>query len=305
MKYIVTGGSGMVGRHLKEVLPNLIYMSSKDCDLTDLKSVEAYFDKEKPDGVIHLAAKVGGILQNMSSPAVFYDKNIQINSNTLIAAKNSGVQRFLAVLSTCMYPDVVDKYPMTEEDVHKGPPAQANFSYAYTKRCMAVQIDAYNKQYGLEYNYVIPCNLYGENDNFEDSNKSHFITALIKKIIDSEQRGENKISLFGSGKPMRQFMHSSDLANVIKKMIEEDITDSFNIAPPNQNYSIHEMATMTLETLGKDDWIIEYDSEKPDGQFRKDVSSEKMMDCLGEYKFIEFKNGVKRVYNAIKEAYGV
>ncbi len=295
----------MVGRHLKEVLPNLIYMSSKDCDLTDLKSVEAYFDKEKPDGVIHLAAKVGGILQNMSSPAVFYDKNIQINSNTLIAAKNSGVQRFLAVLSTCMYPDVVDKYPMTEEDVHKGPPAQANFSYAYTKRCMAVQIDAYNKQYGLEYNYVIPCNLYGENDNFEDSNKSHFITALIKKIIDSEQRGENKISLFGSGKPMRQFMHSSDLANVIKKMIEEDITDSFNIAPPNQNYSIHEMATMTLETLGKDDWIIEYDSEKPDGQFRKDVSSEKMMDCLGEYKFIEFKNGVKRVYNAIKEAYGV
>ncbi len=305
MKYIVTGGSGMVGRHLKEVMPNLIYMSSKDCDLTDLKSVEAYFKREKPHGVIHLAAKVGGILQNMSSPAVFYDKNIQINSNTLIAARNIGVQRFLAVLSTCMYPDVADQYPMTEEDVHKGPPAQANFSYAYTKRCMAVQIDAYNKQYGLKYNYVIPCNLYGENDNFEDSNKSHFITALIKKIIESEQRGENKISLFGSGKPMRQFMHSSDLANVIKKMIEEDITDSFNIAPPNQNYSIHEMATMTLEALGKDDWAIEYDSEKPDGQFRKDVSSEKMMHCLGEYDFIEFKSGVERVYNAIKEAHGV
>ena len=305
MKYIVTGGSGMVGRHLQEIMPDLHYMSSKDCDLTDFRSVDEYFKKEKPYGIIHLAAKVGGILQNMSSPADFYDQNIQINSNTLIAAKNNGVQRFLAVLSTCVYPDVVDSYPMTEEDVHKGPPAPANFSYAYTKRCMMVQVDAYNRQHDLEYNYVIPCNLYGEYDHFEDSNKSHFITALIKKIIDAEEKGENKISLFGSGKPLRQFMHSADLANVIKKMVEEDITDSFNVAPPNQNYSIHEMATMALEALGKDDWTIEYDSDKPDGQFRKDASCEKMMDCLGEYSFMELKDGVKKVYNAIKDMSGV
>ncbi len=91
----------------------------------------------------------------------------------------------------------------------------------------------------------------------------------------------------------------------IKKMIEEDITDSFKFGPPNQNFSINEMATRNLEALGKDDWAIEYDSEKPDGQFRKDVSSEKMMHCLGEYDFIEFKSGVERVYNAIKEIHGV
>lgn len=303
MKYIVTGGSGMVGRHLQEIMPNAKYLSSKDCDLTNYQDVLDLFKKEKPDGVIHLAAKVGGILQNMASPADFYDQNIMINSNTLMAAKESGVKRFLAVLSTCMYPDVVDSYPMKEEDVHLGPPANANFSYAYTKRCMAVQIDAYRKQHGLEYSYIIPCNLYGENDNFEDSNKSHFITALIKKIVDSEKDGKSEITLFGTGKPMRQFMHSSDLANVIAKTVSEGMTESFNVAPPNQNYSIHEMAQMTLEVTGHSDWEIKYDSTKPDGQFRKDVSCEKMIHCLGDYEFIQFKDGVKKVYNALKKTH--
>jgi GDP-L-fucose synthase len=303
MKYIITGGSGMVGRHLQEIMPDAIYLSSSDCDLTNYQSVLQMFNEHKPDGVIHLAAKVGGILQNMSYPADFFDQNILINSNTLIAAKESGVKRFLAVLSTCMYPDVVESYPMTEEDVHKGPPTNANFSYAYAKRCMAVQIDAYRKQHGLKYNYIIPCNLYGENDNFEDSSKSHFITALIKKIIDSEREGKKRILLFGSGKPMRQFMHSSDLANVIKKTILENITESFNVAPPNQNYSINQMAEMTLEALGKSDWTIDYDATKPDGQFRKDVSCDKMLQCLGNYNFITFKDGVTRVYNVLKDRY--
>jgi GDP-L-fucose synthase len=303
MKYIVTGGTGMVGRHLQEIMPNAIYLSSKDCDLTDYRSVLDLFKKEKPDAIIHLAAKVGGILQNMASPADFYDQNIMINSNTLMAAKEAGVKKFLAVLSTCMYPDVVDSYPMREEDVHLGPPANANFSYAYTKRCLAVQIEAYKKQHGLEYNYIVPCNLYGENDNFEDSNKSHFITALIKKIVDSEREGRGDILLFGTGKPMRQFMHSSDLANVIKKTITEGITESFNVAPPNQNYSIHQMAEMTLDVTGHGDWEIKYDSTKPDGQFRKDVSCEKMIQCLGEYEFIQFKDGVKKVYNALKKSH--
>lgn len=303
MKYIITGGSGMVGCHLQEIMPDMIYLSSSDCDLTNYQSTLQMFNEYKPDGVIHLAAKVGGILQNMSYPADFFDQNILINSNTLIAAKESGVKRFLAVLSTCMYPDVVESYPMTEKDVHKGPPASANFSYAYTKRCMAVQIDAYRNQYGLKYNYIIPCNLYGENDNFEDSNKSHFITALIKKIIDSEREGKKRILLFGTGKPMRQFMHSSDLANVIKKTISENITESFNVAPPNQNYSINQMAEMTLEALGKSDWTIDYDASKPDGQFRKDVSCDKMLQFLGNYNFITFKDGVTRVYNVLKDRY--
>lgn len=292
----------MVGRHLQELMPDLIYLSSQDCDLTDFGAVDALFAREKPDGVVHLAARVGGILENIANPAVFYDENIQINTNTLMAAHKNGVKKLVAVLSTCMYPDTVERYPMVEEDVHLGPPANANFSYAYTKRCMAVQIEAYRRQHGVDYSYVIPCNLYGEHDNFENSNKSHFVTALIKKIIDSENSGKKSITLFGTGTPMRQFMYSGDLARVIKQILENDISESFNVAPPGQNYTIDKMARLSLEVLGKVGWQVEYDADKPDGQFRKDVSCDKMIENLGSFEFTDFKEGVHKVYQALTNA---
>jgi len=300
MKYLVTGGTGMVGRHLQQIKPEWRYLSSTDCDLTDERAVDTLLEKENPDGIIHLAAKVGGILQNMAQPADFYDQNIKMNSNILIAARKHGIKNFLAILSTCMYPDVVENYPMTEEDVHLGPPAQANFSYAYTKRCMAVQIEAYKKQDELNYNYLIPCNLYGEHDNFSDSNKSHFITALIQKIMEAEESGNTYITLFGSGRPMRQFMHAGDLARVIARVVDENIKVSFNVAPPNQNYSINEMARMSLKVLAHEHWEIQYDADKPDGQFRKDVSCQKMVEHLGEFEFTPLEQGVLKVYNNIK-----
>ena len=301
MTTIVTGGSGMLGKHLQEISPNYTYLSSKDCDLTDKEQVLKLFDTFRPHRVVHLAAKVGGILQNMSHPADFFDQNVAMNSNVLMAARQFEVPNFLSVLSTCMYPDVVPEYPMTEGDIHKGAPASANLSYAYTKRCMAVQMDAYNKQLGLNYNYLIPCNLFGEHDNFSDSNKSHFVTALIKKIIDSEAAGKKEITLFGTGQPMRQFMYAGDLAMVIKKVIDNDIKESFNVAPPGQNYSINQMALMSLDALGKKDWQIVYDSDKPDGQFRKDVSSDKMTKVMGNFNFTDFSEGVTKVYNKIKQ----
>ena len=301
MTVLVTGGSGMVGRHLQDIAPDYIYLSSADCDLTSYKEVNLLMKKYQPTAVIHLAAKVGGILQNMKFPADFYDLNITMNTNVLKAARDNKVNKFLSILSTCMYPNVVETYPLTEEDVHKGPPAQANFSYAYTKRCMAVQIDAYNQQLGCDYNYLIPCNLYGEYDNFDDSNKMHFVTALINKIITAENNNEKSITLFGSGMPLRQFMYSGDLAKVIKLVMDNDIKESFNVALTNQNYSIDQMARMTLDALNKKDWTIEYDSTKPDGQFRKDVSNLKMLNNIADFKFTEFSDGVVKVYNKIKE----
>ena len=266
MTTLITGGAGMVGCHLKDIAPDYIYLTREDCDLTKYDQVERIFEFYKPINVVHLAAKVGGILQNIKFPADFYDANITMNTNVLMAARKTKVDNFLSILTTCIYPDVVEKYPLKEEDMHKGPPAQANFSYAYTKRCMAVQMEAYNKQYGLNYNYLIPCNLYGEYDNFIDPYKMHFVTALIKKIIISEKENKKSISLFGSGKPLRQFMYSGDLARVIKTTIDKKINASFNVAPTGQNYSINEMSEMALEVLGKKDWKIEYDSTKPDGK---------------------------------------
>ena len=301
MTVLVTGGSGMVGKHLQEIAPRYVYLSRQQCDLTKYDEVEQAFSFYRPSHIIHLAAKVGGILQNIAQPADFYDDNIRINTNVLLAARTLGVEKFLSILTTCIYPDKVDQYPLLEADIHKGPPAAANFSYAYTKRCMAVQMDAYNRQYDLNYNYLILCNLYGEHDNFSDSNKSHFVTALIKKIIDSEKAGETSISLFGSGRPLRQFMYAGDLARVIKKTIDDGICDSFNVAPQDQNYSINQMALMALEVLNKGDWDIIYDASKPDGQFRKDVSNEKMKSCIGDFKFTSFSSGVEKVYNEIKK----
>ena len=139
-----------------------------------------------------------------------------------------------------------------------------------------------------------------ENDNFEDSNKSHFVTALIKKIVDAENVGEKEITLFGTGRPMRQFMHAGDLARVIKVVMERRIRGGFNVAPPDQNYSIGQMASLTLEAIDNTDWSIKYDATKPDGQYRKDVSCAKLMNFLEDFEFTGFKDGVIKVYNRIK-----
>jgi GDP-L-fucose synthase len=152
------------------------------------------------------------------------------------------------------------------------------FSYGYAKRCLGVQADSYNKQYDTKYNYLIPCNLFGQFDKYGDQN-SHFVAALIKKIHRANFSGDDKIVLFGSGKPLRQFMYAGDLAHVIKYCIDNNITDSFNVATP-EVYSIKEIAEIALKACDAEHLKIEFDSTKPDGQFRKDVSIEKMKEIM-------------------------
>ena len=299
MSILVTGGTGMVGKYLKDILPDALYLGSSDCDLRDVNSVNRLWKDVSPKAVIHLASKVGGIVENISSPAEFYDDNILINTNVLMASKNIGVSQLTAILSTCMYPDVVDNYPMTESDIHLGPPSYANYSYAYSKRALSVQIDAYNKQYGTSYNYLIPCNLYGKYDHFNNPEKCHFVTALIKKIIDAENAGDDHITLYGTGKPLRQFMCAEDLARVIKIVVDDRITESFNVATPEE-YSIQEMAQIAIRAL-KQDINILYDQDKPDGQFRKTVSGKRMIDTIGDFDFTPFEDGLVSVYNRAKE----
>jgi len=293
MKILVTGGNGMVGKHLQEILPEAIYVGSKDYDLRDWLDVENLFETFKPTHVIHLAAKVGGIQDNLAKPAEYFDDNILINTNVLKMCKWYNIKRFIGILSTCIYPDVVKKYPMKEKDMFLGPPTQSNFSYGYAKRSLAVQIDAYNKQYNTKYNYLIPCNLYSEYDNFNDESKMHFMTALLKKIKQSDEI----LSLLGTGKPLRQFMYAGDLAKIIKKVIDNDINDNFNVAP-SENLSINEMANISLNILDKN-LKIKYSKPKLDGQFRKDVCNKKLLNHFPNFKFTSFKKGIKKVYNKI------
>ena len=295
-KILVTGGSGLVGGHLKNHLPNAIYLSSKDYDLTKECDVIDMYVKHKPNIVIHLAAKVGGILDNINKPAQYFTENVLMNTLLIENARKYKVDRFIGILSTCIFPDTVDEYPMSEEVLHLGPPTATNFSYGYAKRSMAVQIDAYNKQYGTKYQYLTPCNLYGIGDKDNESN-SHFITALVKKIFDAKQKNEKHITLFGDGTPLRQFMFADDFAKVILEVINKNIYENLNVAS-DENLTIKKMAEIALDCCGANDLNIIWDTDKPNGQYRKDVSIEKLKTLLPGFNPLPLSEGIKMVYNS-------
>lgn len=292
MKILVTGGSGMVGRFYKEIEPNAIFLSSKDCDLTDIKQVTETWEKHMPDVVIHLAARVGGIIDNINHPAEYYEENVLINTNVLMASRKIGVKRLIAILSTCIYPDSVLLYPMPEYLLHEGPPTKTNFSYGYAKRSLAVHIDAYNHEYGTKYQYLIPCNLYGEYDKYGEN--SHFVAALIKKIYKAKENNESELNLFGTGKPLRQFMYGADLAYVIKYCLDNEIYDNMNVAT-EENYTIKEIAEIAIDIIGEGKITdIKFDITKPDGQYRKDVSIDNLKRLIPDFKPTTLSEGITK-----------
>ena len=297
-RILVTGGSGLVGRHLKDILPEAVYISSKDFDLTNIDRVHAMLDYFRPKVVIHLAARVGGILDNIEYPVDYLEENIMMNTNILKKCHEFKVDRVIAILSTCIYPDKVDTYPMKEKDLFNGPPTSTNFSYGFAKRCMAAHIDSYVKQYDKKWSYLIPCNLYGEYDKYTEHN-SHFVSALIKKIHNSE---DSNIKLWGSGKPLRQFMYGGDLARVIKYMMDSDVVGNFNVAP-EWVHTIDEIAEIAKKACKKGQIVVNYDNTKPDGQFRKDVDSSKLLEVLKDFKFTTLRDGIEQTYDKIKGKY--
>jgi len=296
-KTLITGGSGLVGKYLKPLFPHSYFMSSNDYDLTDEREVYDMFKCYKPQNVIHLAAKVGGILDNVNKQADYFDDNVLMNTLVLKEAYQSGVKRFIGILSTCAYPDFnlpLDSilFPLTEDKLHSGPPAKTNFSYGYAKRMLAVQIDAYNQQYGTKYNYLIPCNLYGTGD--KEGENSHFLTALINLVYQAKVYNYKSINLFGDGSPLRQFIHASDLAKVIKNVIDYDITESFNVA--DTVYSINQMVQLVLKVTDMTHLKINYNGEL-NGQYRKDADNSKLKTLLPDFNFLSLEDGIKMTWN--------
>ena len=294
---LVTGGSGLVGKHLQDILPDATYISSTDYDLTDLQQVRDMMNEYQPTSVIHLAARVGGIVDNINYPVDYLEENVLMNTNVLKACHEFDVEKVIAILSTCVYPDVVETYPMKEEDLFNGPPTPTNFSYGFAKRCMAAHIDSYRKQYDKKWSYLIPCNLYGEYDKYEEHH-SHFVSALIRKIYEAK----DSIELWGTGKPLRQFMYGGDLARVIKYMIDKDVVGSFNVAP-EWVHSINDLAEIGKKACLKDKLVVNYNSNKPDGQFRKDVDSSKLLSILKDFKFTSLEEGIRKVYDNFSKRY--
>lgn len=301
-RIVVTGGSGLVGKYLKQLLPEAVYLSSSDYDLTDVDDIVKMFVDHDPEVIVHLAARVGGIMDNIERPYDYYNDNVIMNTVLLDQARKHGVSRFIGILSTCIYPDSVENYPMSEEDMHIGPPTPTNFSYGYAKRSLAVQIDACNKQYGTKYQYLTPCNLYGEFDNFENDKKAHFVTALLKKIHDAKLNGKDTVELFGTGEPLRQFMYAGDLAKAIYECLDKDIYESFNVSI-DENLSIRQIAEKALKSCKAEGLKLNFDTDKPDGQFRKDVSNQRMLDLMPYFEFTPLSEGLWKTYQTISDQY--
>lgn len=296
MKLLVTGGSGMVGYGLKNIMKDSMYetvfMSSKMCDLTDEKATIDFFMKEKPDMVIHLAAMVGGLFKNMNYKVDMLEKNVSINTNVLKACHLSGVKKVISCLSTCIFPDKTT-YPINETMLHNGPPHHSNDAYAYAKRLLEIQSKAYQEQYDKDFICVIPTNIYGMNDNYSLTD-GHVIPALIHRCYLAKKNNEDFV-VKGSGKPLRQFIYSMDLARLMLWTLEKyNLRETIILSVGEEDeVSIRDVAMMIAESYDYSDRVV-FDTSASDGQFKKTADNSKLKSLHKNLTFIDIKDGIKK-----------
>jgi len=292
MRVLVTGGTGFLGKRLSKIRPDWNYVSSSDYDLTEPKSCKKMYEDLRPDAVIHLAAKVGGIKENKEKQADFYYQNNMINTNVIHEAYKFGVKRVLSALSTCAFPNVMINYPFTEKDILSGPPADSNLSYGFTKRGLFIQSTSYRDQYGLNYSCFCPSNIYGPSDNF-DVDSSHFVPALVRKLFLMSDGEE--IEFWGDGTPLRQQMYVDDLARIIPILLKKHNSDIPLIVAPKENLSIKDMIDVGISVSGKK--VSPKFNGKYKGQYRKDGCNKELLKMIGEFQFTTFEQGMRKTYD--------
>ena len=297
MKILVTGGSGLVGYSLKKIKPDYIYLSSKDCDLTNYKNTYDLFKKHKPTHVIHLAAYVGGLYKNMKQKVDMLEKNTIMNINVLKICHELNIDNVISCLSTCIFPDKTN-YPINENMLHNGPPHHSNDAYAYSKRLLDTLSKSYREQYNRNYICIIPCNIYGENDNYslEDG---HVIPSLIHKAYLSKKNNLPFI-IKGTGKPLRQFIYSQDLSKLIIWCLENYKDKESIILADNKEYSIKYIGEIIAKNFNIKD--IKFDNNFSDGQYKKTADNSKLIK-LYNFNFTDINNGLKNSCEWFNENY--
>ncbi|OQV22436.1 GDP-L-fucose synthase [Hypsibius exemplaris] len=298
MVVLVTGGTGLVGKAIEEVVKaenradeKWIFLSSKEADLKDMEATKRLFAKYNPTHVIHLAAMVGGLFKNLKYNLDFYRNNILINDNVLHSAHETGVKKVVSCLSTCIFPDKTT-YPIDESMIHNGPPHSSNFGYAYAKRMIDVQNRAYHQQFGHLFTSVIPTNVFGPHDNY-NLEDSHVIPGLINKVFIAK-RDNTPLTIWGTGQPLRQFIYSHDLARLIVWTLRDypEIDPIILSVDEQAEISIKQAAELVVEAMDFKGEII-YDTSKSDGQFKKTASNEKLRKYLPEFQFTPIKQAIK------------
>ena len=292
----ITGGKGFLGKHLiqkfrERGFENIRIGDLPEYNLVDRDSVKRLYDDTRPDIVVHLAAKVGGIGFNQENPASLFYDNLMMGVQLLHEGHLRGIAKFVAIGTICAYPKFTP-VPFREEDLWNGYPEETNAPYGLAKKMMLVQSQAYRQQYGFNSIFLLPVNLYGPGDNF-DPRSSHVIPALIKKCVDAIDSGEDEIVVWGTGKATREFFYVEDAAEAIVLATETfNKSEPVNIGPGFE-ISIRDLVTLIAELTGFQGKIT-WDAAKPDGQPRRMLDTGRAFREFGFRAKTGFRDGLEK-----------
>jgi nucleoside-diphosphate-sugar epimerase len=294
MKVLVTGGNGFLGSKIMKVLKDQGYdgitFGSRNFDLCNPRQTKDAFDRYRPDAVIHCAAVVGGIGANRVNPGSFFYQNMMMGLNVIENCRFFDVQKVVQIGTVCSYPKYTP-VPFSEDSLWDGYPEETNAPYGIAKKALYVMIEAYKNQYDLNGCVLLPCNLYGPNDNF-DPGSSHVIPALIKRFIDAKQNNDTEVECWGSGSATREFLYVDDAAEAIVKSLSVDTdTKPINLGS-GVEITIKDLAEK-IKTLVGYDGNIAWNSDQPDGQPRRFLDVSRAKKILDWEPKVSFDAGLK------------
>ena len=292
---LVTGGGGFLGSRLVERLRDQghdpFVARRRDYDLTTPADVERLFADARPDLVFHLAAEVGGIGANLANPGRYWYANLMMGSHVLEQSRRFGIQKLVVTGTICSYPKFTS-VPFHEDDLWSGFPEETNAPYGIAKKALLVGAQAYREQYGLNTVFLLPVNLYGPGDNF-DLETSHVIPALIRKMLEAEERGESEVVLWGDGSPTREFLYVDDAAEALYLAAERyEGPDPVNLGT-GEEIAIRELAHGIAEATGFSGKIV-WDTSKPNGQPRRLLDVSRAEEWFGFKARTPFREGLER-----------
>ena len=302
-KVFIAGSQGMVGSAIIRNLElknysNLYWVRKKNCDLRNRLQVDQYFSQAKPEYVFLAAAKVGGILGNKNHPAEFIYDNLMIQSNVIDAAYRNGVKKLVFLGSSCIYPKE-PKIPITEDQLLAGPLETSNDAYAIAKIAGMRMCRAYRQQYGFNAVSVMPCNLYGPNDNYDLEN-CHVLPAMMSRFHGSLEKSEHwQLKMWGDGTPKREFLHVDDLAEACYTVMQKYDEDGHINIGTGEDVTIKELAETIKDVVGYEHPIY-WDTDKPNGTMRKVLNVDRIK-SLGWTPKIKLREGIESTYEWYKQ----